>query len=43
MNLLSYILWNPDLEAFHLGPITLVWSVMDYRTGTGFLRGAASL
>ena len=25
MNLLSYILWNPDLEAFHLGPITLRW------------------
>lgn len=25
MNLLSYILWNPDLEAFHLGPITIRW------------------
>ena len=25
MNLLSYILWNPDLEAFSLGPITLRW------------------
>ena len=25
MNLLSYIVWNPDLEAFHLGPITVRW------------------
>ena len=25
MNLLSYIVWNPDLEAFHLGPISVRW------------------
>lgn len=25
MNLLSFIVWNPDLEAFHLGPITVRW------------------
>ena len=25
MNLLNYIVWNPDLEAFHLGPMTLRW------------------
>ena len=24
-DLLLYILWNPDLEAFHLGPITVRW------------------
>ena len=23
--LLSYIVWNPDLEAFHLGPMTVRW------------------
>ena len=25
VNLLSFIVWNPDLEAFHLGPITVRW------------------
>jgi prolipoprotein diacylglyceryl transferase len=25
MNLLNYIVWNPNLEAFHLGPITIRW------------------
>ena len=25
MNLLSYIVWNPDLEAFRLGPIAVRW------------------
>jgi prolipoprotein diacylglyceryl transferase len=25
INLLSFIVWNPDLEAFHLGPITIRW------------------
>ena len=25
MNLLNFIVWNPDLEAFHLGPITVRW------------------
>lgn len=25
MNLLSFIIWNPDLEALHLGPITVRW------------------
>jgi len=25
MNLLSYIVWNPDLEAFHLGPLSIRW------------------
>ena len=25
MNLLSYIVWNPDLEAFLLGPISVRW------------------
>ena len=25
INLLSFIVWNPDLEAFHLGPITVRW------------------
>lgn len=25
MNLLSYIVWNPDLEAFRLGPIAIRW------------------
>lgn len=25
MNLLSYIVWNPDLEAFHLGPFAIRW------------------
>ena len=25
INLLSYIVWQPDLEAFHLGPITVRW------------------
>lgn len=25
MNILSYILWNPSLEAFHLGPIGFRW------------------
>ena len=25
MNLLNYIVWNPDLEAFHLGPMTVRW------------------
>ena len=25
MNLLNYIIWNPDLEAFHLGPFSVRW------------------
>jgi prolipoprotein diacylglyceryl transferase len=25
MNLISYILWNPDLEAFHIGPLAFRW------------------
>jgi prolipoprotein diacylglyceryl transferase len=25
MNLLNYIVWNPNLEAFHLGPIAIRW------------------
>ena len=25
MDLLNYIVWQPDLEAFHLGPITVRW------------------
>ena len=25
MNLLSYIIWNPDLEAFRLGPFAIRW------------------
>ena len=25
MNLLGYIVWNPDLEAFHLGPLSIRW------------------
>ena len=25
MNLLSYIVWNPDLEAFHIGPMSVRW------------------
>ncbi len=25
IDLLNYIVWNPDLEAFHLGPITIRW------------------
>ena len=25
INLLNYIVWNPDLEAFRLGPITVRW------------------
>ena len=25
MDLLNYIVWQPDLEAFHLGPITIRW------------------
>ena len=25
IDLISYIVWNPDLEAFHLGPITVRW------------------
>ena len=25
MNLLGYIVWNPDLEAFHLGPFAIRW------------------
>ena len=25
MNLLNYIIWNPDLEAFHLAFITVRW------------------
>ena len=25
INLLNYIVWNPDLEAFHLGPISVRW------------------
>ena len=33
MNLLSYILWNPDLEAFHLGPITIRWYGLMWITG----------
>ena len=33
MNLLSYILWNPDLEAFHLGPITIRWYGLLWITG----------
>ena len=25
MNLLGYIVWNPNLEAFHLGPFSIRW------------------
>ena len=25
MNILNYIVWNPDLEAFHLGPLSIRW------------------
>ena len=25
IDLLNYIVWNPDLEAFHLGPIAVRW------------------
>ena len=25
IDLISYIVWNPDLEAFHLGPISIRW------------------
>ena len=25
INILSFIVWNPDLEAFHLGPMTVRW------------------
>ena len=24
-DILNFIVWNPDLEAFHLGPITVRW------------------
>ena len=24
-DLLNFIVWDPDLEAFHLGPITVRW------------------
>ncbi len=32
-SLLNYIVWQPDLEAFHLGPITVRTDV-DYWLGT---------
>ena len=25
IDLLNYIVWQPDLEAFHLGPISVRW------------------
>ena len=25
MNILSYIVWQPDLEAFSIGPMTFRW------------------
>lgn len=33
MNILSYILWNPSLEAFHLGPIGFRWYSLCWLVG----------
>ena len=31
--LLNYIVWQPDLEAFHLGPISVRWYGLMWVTG----------
>ena len=43
--LLNYIVWQPDLEAFHLGPDNgaLVWSDVDYWPYAGLFRCEAAL
>ena len=33
MNILSYILWNPDLEAFHIGPLAFRWYSLCWLVG----------
>ena len=53
MNILSYILWNPSLEAFSIGPFSIRWySLMQHplvladvahRTGTGLSDGALAV
>ena len=54
-DLLNYIVWQPDLEAFRLGPIAvrwyglmwdscaLVWTDVDHWSGAGLSGGTASL
>ena len=33
MNILSYILWNPNLEAFHIGPLAFRWYSLCWLVG----------
>ena len=33
MNIFSYILWNPDFEAFHIGPLSLRWYSLCWLAG----------
>lgn len=33
MNMLDYIMWNPSVEAFHLGPVSLRWYSLCWLVG----------
>ena len=43
-DLLNYIVWQPDLEAFRLADsCALVWTDVDHWSGAGLSGGTASL